>query len=251
MPVCIVFIFHPCVYALTVHLEIFPIFRVYIAHFFAALKSDTKIEEIRFSNLKFVKFPHWFLIGSQPLHRQHLHIIRQACRFFIVGKGSGAVPRLRLLYTDIGPVFHSLAVRLQQLRDPVFPSYRCIVVPIALIDCAVCFRRVEYPVGSVACGLDHLYRSILGEIIANPRLYVEVDITRIAFTQLTGLYAVRAIGDIVYHRIFEGILFRFIRYDLRKPGVNAETEIPERTAHIRQLPLCHKVDSEVFFIVGE
>ena len=68
---------------------------------------------------------------------------------------------------------------------------------------------------------------------------------------MTGLYAVRAIGDIVYHRIFEGILFRFIRYDLRKPGVNAETEILERTAHIRQLPLCHKVDSEVFFIVGE
>ena len=87
-------------------------------------KIETHVEEIRFSNLKFVKFPHWFLIGSQPLHRQHLHIIRQACRFFIVGKGSGAVPRLRLLYADIGPVFHSLAVRLQQLRDPVFPSYR-------------------------------------------------------------------------------------------------------------------------------
>ena len=118
-----VVIFHPLVYALTVHLEISIIFRVYIALFFAALKSDTKIEKIRFSDLKFVKFPHRFLIGSQPLHRQHLHIIRQACRFFIVGKGSGAVPHLRLLYKDIGIVFLSLAVRLQQSGGPVFPEY--------------------------------------------------------------------------------------------------------------------------------
>ena len=244
MPVCRVLIFHPCVYALSVYLEISIIFRVYITHFFAALKPDTEIKDIRFSDLKFVIFPHWGLgvVGFPPLHRQHLHIRRQACRFFIVGKGSGAVPRLRLLYKDIGPVFLSLAVRLQQSGGPVFLGYRGIVVPIALIDRAVCFRRVEYPVGSVACGQDHLYRSVFGEIIAKTGLNIEVDITHIVIAQLTGLYTVRAVGGIVYHRILVSILFRLIRYELRKKGVGAETEVCERAAHIGQPSLCHKAD---------
>lgn len=90
----------------------------------------------------------------------------------------------------------------------------------------------------------HLYRSVLGEIIAKTGLYIEVDIIHTLIVNITCLCAIFAIAGIVYQRILEGILFRLIRYDLRKNGVGAVAEVFERTAYIGQPSLCHKVDNE-------
>ena len=100
---------------------------------------------------------------------------------------------------------------------------------------------------AVARGPYHLYRSVLGEIIPNTGRYIEVEYIHIPLVDITCLHVI----IVVYQGIFEGILFRLIRYDLRKKGVGTVAEVLERTAHIRQLPLCHKVDSEAFVIFGE